>query len=55
MKRGISTMIEIMTRGKVLRIEESVLRPSIFIVTFVDGTQANINEETYNKLNNYGN
>lgn len=49
--KGISSPEEVKNRGKILTIENSILRPWVKIVTFEDGTQANINEETFNLLN----
>ena len=49
--RGVSTLEEIKNRGKILSFEDSYLRPWLKIVTFADGTQANIKQETFNLLN----
>lgn len=48
--RGLSTLTEVLTRGKIVEISPSTLRSGIYIVTFVFGDQANIDGETYAKL-----
>lgn len=49
--KGLSSLEEVKNRGKILSFEDSILRPWVKIVTFADGTQANINEATFNLLN----
>lgn len=49
--RNLSTLVEILSRGKIIEIIPSTIRENTYICTFFDGTQANINEETFNKLN----
>jgi len=57
--KGLSTLVEVLMRGNILNISPSTLRKDIFIVTFVDGTQCNIDnvilaklDNTLNKINN---
>lgn len=50
MNKGLSTLVEVLMRGNILDISPSTLRKDTFIITFVDGTQANIDIETYEKL-----
>lgn len=45
--KGLSTLTEVLTRGKIVEISPSTLKSGVFIVTFWDGTQANIDAETY--------
>lgn len=52
MSKGLSTLTEVLLRGKILSIERSIIRENVYICTFFDGTQSNIDEETYKKLNN---
>lgn len=49
--RGLSTLTEILTRGEIFEVSPSTLRTNTFIVIFADGSQSNIDEETYYKLN----
>lgn len=48
--KGLSTLVEVLTRGKIVEISPSILRNNRFIVIFADGSQANIDGETYAKL-----
>jgi hypothetical protein len=48
--KGLSTLTEILTRGKIVEISPSTVKPGVFIVTFELGDQANIDAETYAKL-----
>lgn len=48
--RGLSTLTEVLLRGKIYEISESILRPGVKIVIFTDGTQCNIDQETFEKL-----
>lgn len=48
--KGLSTLTEVLTRGRILEISPSTLRSNVFITIFADGTQANIDTETYYKL-----
>lgn len=48
--KGLSTLTEILMRGKIYEISPSSLRKNIFLVTFVTGDQANIDVETYLKI-----
>lgn len=48
--KGLSTLTEILTRGKIVEISPSTLRSGVFIVTFIFGDQANIDTETYLKI-----
>ena len=50
MNRGLSTLTEVLSRGRILNIQPSVLRINTFIVIFALGDQANIDGETYYKL-----
>lgn len=52
MGKGLSTLTEVLSRGKIYEICDSILRDDTFIVIFVDGTQANIDGETLEKLKN---
>lgn len=47
---SLSTLTEVISRGKIFEIQPSVLRSNIFIVIFAMGDQANIDSETYYKL-----
>jgi hypothetical protein len=48
--RNLSTLTEIYTRGPIFEISKSVIKRDTFIVIFTEGSQANINGETYYKL-----
>lgn len=48
--RNLSTLTEIYTRGPIFEINKSVIKRDTFIVIFTEGSQANINGETYYKL-----
>lgn len=48
--KGLSTLTEILSRGKIQEIAPSTLRSGVFVVIFVLGDQANIDAETYYKL-----
>lgn len=48
--KGLSTLTEILMRGKIFEISPSILRNNTFIVIFADGSQANMDGETYYKL-----
>lgn len=51
MNRGLSTLTEILTRGKIWKIFPSILREDTWIVIFLLGDQANIDGETLKQLN----
>jgi hypothetical protein len=48
--KGLSTLTEVLLRGKIIDISESTIRKNVYICTFYDGTQANVNEEVYKQL-----
>lgn len=48
--KSTSTLVEVLSRGKIHEIQPSSLRSNIFIVIFVLGDQANIDRDTYYKL-----
>lgn len=48
--RNLSTLTEIYTRGPIFEISKSTIRRNTFIVVFTEGSQANIDVETYYKL-----
>lgn len=48
---SMSNTEEIKKRGEIYEIDKSKIRVNTFIVTFIDGSQANCNGETMNKLN----
>lgn len=48
--RNLSTLTEIYSRGDIFEISKSVIKKDTFIIIFKDGSQANINGETYYKL-----
>lgn len=48
--KGISTLLEVVNRGKILDISRSVIRYNVFIVIFADGSQANIDLDTKKQL-----
>lgn len=49
--KGLSTLVEVLNRGRMLNISPSTLRDNVYIIIFDDGSQANIDGETYSKLN----
>ena len=51
MNRGLSTLTEILVRGKIWKIFPSSLRSDTFIIIFELGDQANIDGETLKQLN----
>lgn len=50
MNNGLSTFTEILARGEIYNIQPSSLRENVFIVTFVLGDQANVDQEVYNNI-----
>ncbi len=52
---NLITLEELDKRGEILEITPSTIREDTWIVIFRDGSQANINEETYNKLEKVNN
>jgi hypothetical protein len=48
--KGLSTLTEVLSRGKIHEISPSTLKSGVFIVIFALGDQANIDVETYYKL-----
>lgn len=49
--KGLSTLTEVLSRGNIFEISPSTLKSGVFIVIFALGDQANIDAETFNKLN----
>lgn len=47
MDRGLSTLTEVIARGEIFDISLSTLRENIYVCIFFDGTQCNIDEETF--------
>lgn len=50
MNRGLSTLTEILVRGSIFAVSKSTIRSDTWIVIFSLGDQANIDEETFKKL-----
>jgi hypothetical protein len=48
--KGLSTLTEVLNRGKIFEISPSTLKNGVFVVIFELGDQANIDGETYYKL-----
>ena len=48
---ALSNVEEINKRGPIYEIDKSKIRVNTFIITFINGSQANCNGETMNKLN----
>jgi hypothetical protein len=48
--KGLSTLTEIMTRGKIYAISKSIIKQGVWIIIFASGDQANVDEETFKKL-----
>jgi hypothetical protein len=48
--KGLSTLTEVLSRGKIHEISPSTLKSGVFIIIFALGDQANIDVETYYKL-----
>lgn len=48
--KGLSTLTEILMRGEIFMISPSVIRNNVYICLFKDGSQANLDIETYYKL-----
>ncbi len=47
---SLSNVEEIKKRGEIYEIDKSTIRANVFIVSFVDGSQANVNGETMNLI-----
>jgi len=48
--RNLSTLTEVLLRGKILESTKSRIRSNTVILQFQDGSQANVDLETFNKL-----
>jgi hypothetical protein len=49
-EKGLSTLEEVLQRGKIYEIHNSVVKTDRKIIIFADGSQANINFETFKQL-----
>jgi len=47
---SLSTFQEVLKRGPMKIIEPSVIRSNVFILTFADGSQANVDIDTYAQI-----
>jgi hypothetical protein len=47
---SLTSLEELDKRGEILEITPSTIKEGVYIVILKDGSQANINEEVYNKL-----
>jgi len=48
--KGLSTLTEVVSRGKIYEISLSSLRENVYICIFRDGSQCNFDTEVYYKL-----
>ena len=48
--KSLSTLTEILTRGEIYAISPSIIKKNVYICIFKDGSQCNLDTETYLKL-----